>query len=93
MWYCVGGCVAVIIVVALFFMMKKRAVAMDVSFDSIVGEKCVVTETVDNYAGCGLVKVKGQVWAARGVDDDDVFDIGETLYVVAIEGVRLICKR
>ena len=64
-----------------------------ISLDEIVGEKCTVVETVDNYAGCGLVKVHGQQWSARGVDDDDIFEVGESLVIVAIEGVKLICKR
>ena len=61
--------------------------------DAIIGEKCVVTERIDNFAGCGLAKVKGQVWSARGVMEDDVFEPGEVLVVVAIEGVKLICKK
>ena len=61
--------------------------------EDIVGEKCIVVETVDNIAGCGEVKVKGQVWAARGVCPDDVFEVGEVLNIVAIEGVKLICRK
>ena len=62
------------------------------SIDRIVGKSCVVCEKIDNYAGCGQVKVNGQVWSARGVSDEDVFEIGERLKVVAIEGVKLICR-
>ena len=62
------------------------------SIDAIIGEKCVVTEKIDNYAGCGEVKVAGQIWAARGAFDDDVFEAGTVLHIVAIEGVKLICK-
>ena len=61
--------------------------------DSIVGERCVVTERIDNYAGCGQVRVKGQIWSARGVLEDDVFSEGETLKIVALEGAKLICKK
>ena len=63
------------------------------NIDAIIGERCVVTEKIDNYAGCGQVKVKGQIWSARGVDDDDVFEAGDVLHVVAIEGVKVICKK
>lgn len=63
------------------------------NIDAIIGERCVVTEKIDNYAGCGQVKVKGQIWSARGVEDSDVFDEGEVLHVVAIEGVKVICKK
>ena len=63
------------------------------SIDGIVGKKCTVTEKIDNYAGCGQVKIKGQIWSARSVREDDVFEAGEHLRIVAIEGVKLICKR
>ena len=61
------------------------------NIDAIIGERCIVTEKIDNFAGCGQAKVRGQIWSARGVNDDDVFEAGEVLSVVAIEGVKLIC--
>jgi membrane protein implicated in regulation of membrane protease activity len=63
------------------------------NIEAIIGEKCVVTERIDNYAGCGQAKIKGQIWSARGAHEDDVFDEGEILTVVAIEGVKLICVK
>ena len=63
------------------------------NIDAIIGERCIVTEKIDNYAGCGQAKVKGQIWSARGVGEDDVFEVGEALRIVAIEGVKLICRR
>ena len=63
------------------------------NIDAIIGEKCVVTEKIDNFAGCGQAKVKGQIWSARGLDENDVFEIGEVLRIVAIEGVKIICKK
>ena len=63
------------------------------NIDAIIGEKCIVTEKIDNFAGCGQAKVKGQIWSARGVQPDDVFAEGELLTIVAIEGVKLICKK
>ena len=63
------------------------------NIDAIVGEKCVVTEKIDNFAGCGQAKVKGQIWSARGLQEDDVFEVGEVLRIVAIEGVKIICKK
>ena len=63
------------------------------NIEAIVGERCIVTEKIDNFAGCGQAKVKGQIWSARGVNEDDVFEVGEVLDIVAIEGVKLICKK
>ena len=60
---------------------------------ALIGEKCIVTEKIDNYAGCGQARIKGQIWSARSVNCDDVYEAGETLTVVAIEGVKLICRK
>jgi membrane protein implicated in regulation of membrane protease activity len=72
---------------------KKNIQEDDRGLDSIIGKRCVVTERIDNYAGCGQVKVNGQGWSARSAYDDECFEIGETLNIVAIEGVRLICVK
>jgi len=72
---------------------KLRSGIVKTNIDAIIGERCVVTEKIDNYVGCGQVKIKGQIWSARGVGQDDVFDVGEVLHVVAIEGVKVICKK
>ena len=63
------------------------------NIEAIIGERCVVTEKIDNYVGCGQVKIKGQIWSARGVEEDSVFEEGDILHVVAIEGVKVICKK
>ena len=72
---------------------KLKGAITKTNVDAVIGERCIVTEKIDNYAGCGQAKVKGQIWSARGVGEDDVFEVGESLYVVAIEGVKLICKK
>ena len=63
------------------------------NIEAIIGEKCVVTEKIDNLAGCGQAKINGQIWSARSVDENAVFEVGEILSIVAIEGVKLICKK
>lgn len=89
----VPGILAAILVPTLVANRKKTATVAVVTMESIVGEKCTVVEKIDNYAGSGLVKVKGQMWSARGVTDDDIFEVGETLHVVALEGPKLVCKK
>ena len=84
----------VILYAIYFFIAKKTSTQVSqYSPDSLVGERCVVVEKVDNFAGCGLVRVGKQFWSARGAYDDDVFEAGENLTVVAIEGVKLICRK
>ncbi len=72
---------------------KKSGQEKEFNTDNIVGKKCVAIERIDNLAGCGQVRVNGQSWAARSAYDDESFEAGETLSIVAIEGVRLVCVK
>jgi membrane protein implicated in regulation of membrane protease activity len=65
---------------------------MKTNVDAIIGARGVVSERIDNLAGCGQVKVNGQIWSARAMEPDRIFDEGEVVTVIAIEGVKLICK-
>ena len=94
MWkWIISAVVLVAAAVIVYVIYRLKKVKSFISLEETIGERCVVIETVDNYAGCGLVKVGGQIWSARGVDDDDIFEVGEKLSVVAIEGVKLICRK
>lgn len=61
--------------------------------EALIGERCVVTSRIDNFEDQGQVKIKGQYWTARGTGENDVYEIGEALTVVSIEGVKLICEK
>ena len=89
---CAIVAVCAVIAIIIFALIRSKK-SLSVTLDDIIGERCVVTEKVDNYAGCGIVKVKGCQWAARGVSESDVFEVGEQLFVVAIEGVKLVCRK
>ena len=80
------------IVLSKVFLSKHKSNTRT-KIDSLIGEKCIVTEKIDNFAGCGQAKVNGQIWSARGSFENDVFEVGESLTVVALEGVKLICKK
>ena len=93
LWFSIIAGVLIVSVGAAYVIYKQKPSSKTVVLDDIIGEKCTVIETVDNYAGCGLVRVKGTEWSARSVNDDDVFKPGQSLKVVAIEGVKLICSK
>ena len=60
--------------------------------DSSVGKLAAVTETIDNLAGTGAVKLDGKVWTARSVDGQ-VFQPGEHVLVRDIQGVKLMVEK
>ena len=61
--------------------------------DSLIGEEAVVIEEICNLESRGQVKVRGQVWTARSADKTQIYAKGDVLNVIAIEGVKLICKK
>ncbi len=60
--------------------------------DALIGKECIVTENIDNIAGEGAVKISGQVWTARSVDDAIKIPQGQIVVVKEIQGVKLIVK-
>ncbi len=95
-----AGCIALIVIcvaVILYLLLRRSSVkqAPDAvgAPDALVGEKGIVTETVDAEAGTGLVEINGEGWAARSVYTDDVYEAGQEVSVVAVEGVKVIVKQ
>jgi membrane protein implicated in regulation of membrane protease activity len=53
---------------------------------ALVGRTALVTETISNDAGRGAVRLDGEVWSARALDDDEVIDAGQRVTVMDIKG-------
>lgn len=85
--------VAGIVLSRVFLAGKKIGTDSRTNIEALIGERCVVTTRIDNFEDQGQVKVKGQYWTARGTGENDVFEVGEALTVVSIEGVKLICVK
>ena len=60
--------------------------------DRCLGRTGIVTETIDNIAASGTVKLDGQVWTARSADGD-VIAMSERVEALEIRGVKLIVKK
>ena len=93
-WIWIAIAALAVFATSAFFIIKAALGSRaDVGIESVIGERCVVTELIDNFMGCGQVSVRGQNWSARAANDDDSFEVGEKLSVVAVEGVKLICVK
>jgi membrane protein implicated in regulation of membrane protease activity len=56
--------------------------------DALIGKKAVVIEEVTGSQG--LIKVSGEVWSARALDEDHVIPAGALVDVMEIEGATAI---
>ena len=59
--------------------------------DRVLGERAVVTETIDNALAKGQVKVDGQTWTARSAYDV-VIPAGSEVKILRIEGVKVVVE-
>lgn len=60
--------------------------------DSLLGEKALVTETIENLKGTGRVKVRGVDWTARTKEDTTVIPVDTIVTVQKVQGVKLIVE-
>ena len=61
--------------------------------DLLIGQSARVVEAIDNFEERGAVKINGQIWTARMESDSEKAAEGESVVIVEIKGVKLICKR
>lgn len=60
--------------------------------DRIIGETAIVTEKIDNMNASGQIKLMGQSWTARSVDES-IIEVGEKVKICAISGVKAIVEK
>ena len=59
--------------------------------DRIIGQFATVTEQISNASNKGQIKVSGQIWSAKS-DDGKVINEGETVKIIAIQGVKAVVE-
>lgn len=69
--------------------LKKKSVPTNA--DALIGKSGIVIEDIDNINFKGQVKVGGQIWSAASHDGEPIKS-GETVEILAIQGVKLIIK-
>lgn len=57
---------------------------------ALVGRRAVVTERIANHEGVGRVRIDGEVWTARSLDEDRVIEAGTAVDVVDIKGATAL---
>lgn len=92
--------IVIFLIVSIACLIFTRPIAVDklkvgktkTNLDSLIGETAKVETTINNYNNEGYVKVRGQVWSARSVDDETI-EKDDLVVIKEIKGVKLIVKR
>lgn len=69
----------------------KNKPSVSTNADSIIGQKALVTEDIDNLAAKGRADINGMSWSARS-ENNTVIPAGTEVVIQRIEGVKLIVK-
>ncbi len=59
---------------------------------ALVGKKATVTEMIKNSENLGRIKISGQDWKARSINDNTI-EKGANVVILKIEGVTAIVER
>ena len=73
------------------FLNSRKKVESNVN--ALIGKKAKIIESIDEIEGFGKVKVNGEVWKAITNDPSLNFEVGETVIIKAIDGVKLIIEK
>lgn len=85
----VGVSVALLLVVRpLVARSRKQAPAHRSGVDALTGRQAVVLARVDGQGG--RIKLAGEVWSARALDDGASFEVGARVDVVEIDGATAV---
>ena len=83
----------IISVITLFLGLKIRRKKTKTNVDSLIGKTVLITEEVNTIEAKGTGKLNGQVWTVRAKNPAEALVPGDLAVVVAIEGVKLICRK
>lgn len=93
----IGVCLALSIVLLILLRPMTRNILRPrqdrTNADRILGQKAIVIETIDDKHDSGQIRLMGQVWTARAVQNDEIISEGETVVVRHISGVKAIVER
>jgi len=57
---------------------------------ALVGQTAIVVERIENHSGVGAIKLDGEVWTARGFEEDQVIEAGTRVQVLEIRGATAL---
>lgn len=61
--------------------------------DSLIGQTCFVTLTINNVKAQGQATINGLEWTARALSNDDIIPEGTEVIIRQINGVKLIVEQ
>lgn len=83
--------VSVLLLVLVRPALRRRmqsAAALETGIEALEGRSALVLDQVTQHAG--QVKLEGEVWTARPLNDQDVYEAGDHVMVMRIDGATAV---
>ncbi|MFJ9855580.1 NfeD family protein [Streptomyces sp. NPDC101150] len=68
---------------------RGQSPALASGVEALKGKTATVLERIDGTEG-GRIKLAGEIWSARALDDDQIYEVGQKVDVVEIEGATAV---
>lgn len=88
----IGLAVAALLFVVCVVLLGQRKKHRYFRVEDAIGRMGEVTFRIENLAGSGEVEIDGLYWAAKAAEEGRIYEVGEHVTVIAVEGVKLICR-
>lgn len=84
---------SVILIFATKPFVKKftNSKTISTNINSLIGKTGIVVKEIDNLASVGQVKVTGELWSAKSIDNQIISE-NTKVEIIKIDGVKLIVK-
>ncbi len=84
---------SVILIFATKPFVKKftNSKTISTNINSLIGKTGIVVKEIDNLASIGQVKVNGELWSAKSIDNQIISE-NTKVEIIKIDGVKLIVK-
>ena len=84
---------SVILIFATKPFVKKftNSKTISTNINSLIGKTGIVLKEIDNLASIGQVKVNGELWSAKSIDNQIISE-NTKVEIIKIDGVKLIVK-
>jgi len=60
---------------------------------AVLGKKGIIIKKIDNSNPVGQVKVNGELWSAIKSEKDKSINVGESVIIEKIDGVKLLVRK
>lgn len=88
--FVVGSLLTLVLLRPLVMRNLHSSPALRTGSAALIGQPAVVLERIANDEGAGCIKVNGEVWTARSLDEDKVIERGTRVEVVDIKGATAL---